>query len=309
MSPPLVYVIVLNYNASDWLESCLQTLTTTDYENFKVLFIDNASTDSSIRLVKRRFPGIEVIANQVNLGFSAGNNIGINVALSRSADYVVLLNPDTKIKPNWLKEVVRVGEMTSEIGVLGAVQLCYDSDCFNSWTLNALKPYLNELAAPDNARWHISVDWIEGSCFAIKRRVLEDIGGLDPIYSSFYEEIDFCRRAACKGYQTVVVPRSQFHHYRGGVWQSNAKLSRQRDYLCDRSQFIYHLTDPRASLFYNLQQYFVTLGSKIANTIRMADMSKAWDLVKIQMDILCCCREVWSKWRKDRSNLCERNTI
>ncbi len=326
MSSPLVYVIILNFNGSKWLTACLESLRTTEYANFKTVLVDNASIDDSVELVRRQFPEIELIANAANLGFSEGNNVGIRTALAAGAEYVVLLNPDTKVLPAWLSELIAIGQREPEIGILGGVQLAYDSNEFNSWTTTALSshlPFLSTKPHEENTKknkedfaslresscdlveesfprsW-ISVEWVEGACFAIKREVIETIGMLDPIYFAFYEEIDFCRRAACAGYQTAVVPRSRIHHFRGGSWTANAAIQRERDYRCDRSQFIFALTDPRRSLAKNFGWYAITLATKAKEAAREFSLPKAWNLLRIQLDILSNLSGLFAKWRRER---------
>ena len=300
MSQPPVSVIVLNYNGTQWIDRCLQSLAETRYQNFNVILIDNASTDGSAETARNNFPEVELILNSDNVGFSEGNNIGIKKALAEGAKYVVLLNPDTIVTPEWLRELIEAGETCAEAGILGPVQLVYDKDELNSWTINALAKYLDELSDPEQARLQIPVEWVEGACFAVKREVFDVIGFLDPLYTAFYEEIDFCRRAACCGFQTVIVPRSRIHHHRGGIWKSNAQMSRRRNYLCDRSQFIYNLTEPRRSLFRNAGWYLITLCTKVKEVIREKEIIRSWDLLKMQFDLLGHLTLILNKWRKDR---------
>lgn len=300
---PLVYIVVLNYNGRRWLEACFNSLLAAEYEFIKILMIDNASTDGSVGLVKELFPQVEIIANSTNLGFPAGNNIGIGRALAEGADYVVLLNSDTKVKADWLTELVAVGESCPQIGILGPVQLRYDDEEFNNWTVAALNRHLDELKNWDSARQWIPVEWVEGSCFAVKRRVFKEVGLLDPIYFAFFEEIDFCRRATCAGYQVALVPRSRIHHYRGGSWSANAALQRQRDYLCDRSQFIYNLTDPRSSLLRNILSYLRTLVTKSRELFKDFTLLRVWDLLRMQVEIISQANLVWHKWQRDRACL------
>jgi hypothetical protein len=81
-------------------------------------------------------------------------------------------------------------------------------------------------------------------------------GLLDPIYFAFYEEIDFCRRASLHGWETRLATRSRIHHYRGGSWAADPVVKRERDYRCDRSQFIYNLTEPRRTMACKLRLVF-----------------------------------------------------
>ncbi len=328
MNQPLVYIIILNFNGSRWLQPCLQSLRMTEYTNFKTVLVDNASSDDSVELVRGQFPEVEIIVNSENLGFSEGNNVAIRKALAEDADYVVLLNPDTKVTPRWLSELIAIGEKEKDVGILGAVQLTYDSEEFNTWTKTALSHHLDELSLSStksheentkaetgdssllrdascdfvgNRDW-VPVEWVEGACFAIKRKVIEQVGLLDPIYFAFYEEIDFCRRAAFRGYKTALVPRSRIHHFRGGSWEANATIKRQRDYRCDRSQFIYSLTDPRRSMVANLGWYLRTLATKTSEAVRAFSLIKAWDLIRIQVELLGTLPKLTSKWQRDRSN-------
>lgn len=296
----LAIIIILNYNGARWLKACLESVLATNYENFKVLLVDNASDDGSVDLARRLFPRIEIIVNPSNLGFSEGNNVGIRRALQNRADYIVLLNPDTKVEPDWLRHLIETGERNQQVGILGAAQLSYDGDGFNSWTEAALKSHLDELKNPEQARELISVEWVEGACLAVKRKVFEEVGLLDPVYFAFYEEIDFCRRANCRGYEIALVPPSRIRHYRGGSWQANPTIERERDYRCDRSQFIYNSTDPRKTLSGNFGMYLVTLATKGKETLLKFSLSRAWDLARMQFDLLVNLNKLIDKWRRER---------
>jgi GT2 family glycosyltransferase len=303
MRRPLVYIIVLNYNGRRWIEACFAALLNTRYNNFRVLLVDNGSGDGSVELVQSEFPQAQVIANGGNLGFSEGNNVGIRKALADGADYVVLLNPDAKVEPEWMNELIAVGEREDEVGILGAVQLEYDSLEFNGWTKNAASEHMEELREPESARAWIPMKWVEGSCFAVKRKVFEEAGLLDPIYFAFYEEIDFCRRAACLGYKIALVPRSRVHHHRGGNWEADRSIKRERDYRCDRGQFIYASTDPRNSAFRNLRGYFVTLGTKLKDAVSDFNPTRVFDLAQMQIELVTMSGDIISKWRRDRARL------
>lgn len=294
MKSPLVYVVVLNFNGAEWLEECLTSLLITSYNNFKVLLVDNASTDESVNFAYTNFPQVEVIQNTHNLGFSAGNNAGIERALTAGADYVVLLNPDTKVPKTWLDQLIEIGEAEPEIGILGPIQYRYESDEPNAWT-TALAPQLAQSTA--TPAW-VEMEWVEGSCFTVKREVFRQIGKLDPLYHSFYEEIDFCRRAACAGYRTALVTGSHIHHHRGGIWA--AQKNRKRDYLCDRGQFIYALTDPRRSLLRNLMWWLITFGTKFKALFWQPNLGQLANLIQIQTFLVTNWVAIYNKWKREQ---------
>ncbi|PWB82307.1 MAG: hypothetical protein C3F08_00040 [Candidatus Methylomirabilota bacterium] len=115
MTPPLVSVIVLNYNGADFLGPCLTALGRLHYprDRHEVIVVDNASTDRSIPLVRQQFPWVTVVENPSNLGFAGGNNAGIRAA---AGAYVALLNNDTTVDPGWLSALVEVCEADPLVG-------------------------------------------------------------------------------------------------------------------------------------------------------------------------------------------------
>lgn len=297
---PSVAVVVLNYQGNRWLEACFSSLLATEYQNLRTILVDNASSDGSVELVRLKFPTVDVIVNSSNRGFAEGNNIGIASAIASEAQYIVLLNPDTKVPAEWLKKLVEVGEREPGVGILGAVQLEYDGEGLNTWTRTAFPHLIEELqSAEESGRW-IPVEWVEGACFAVKRRVFDEIGRFDPIYFAFYEEIDFCRRAGLQGWQTALVPESRIHHFRGGSWAADPAIKRERDYRCDRSQFIYTLTEPRRTFAGNLGWYLITLGTKIKEVVRSFSLTRAWDLIRMQFDVLGSSGALFTKWQRER---------
>ena len=302
--PPRVFVVVLNFNGARWLTTCLDALLQATYLSFTIIVVDNASSDDSVNLIRERYSDVTLLQQNRNDGFSVGNNEGIRYALERQADYVVLLNPDTKVKPDWLSHLIQVGEQNPKIGILGAIQLGYDDDDWNSWTRTALKPEQQALLL-DQKRcptW-LEMEWVEGSCFAIKREVLQAVGLFDPIFFSFYEEIDYCRRARYHGFSTGLVTKSFFHHYRGGVWETTQANRSARDYQCDKSQFIYSLTAPDQAVAKNLLNYgqtFLVKGKEALMGMRYARfLMLAW----MQLSILRQSLAIWRKWRADRLKL------
>ena len=102
MPQPLVSIIILNYNAGQILLDCFESVIKTNYDNFEIIIVDNASEDKSHRKCKEKFERVRIIENEKNLGYCEGNNIGIKNA---KGEFIVILNPDTTVHPDWLNEL------------------------------------------------------------------------------------------------------------------------------------------------------------------------------------------------------------
>jgi GT2 family glycosyltransferase len=101
-SSPLVSIIILNYNANQLIVDCVDSVLKSNYKNLEVILVDNASTDGSHKECKKKFDIIKLIENNENLGYCEGNNVGLREA---KGQFIVVLNPDTIVEPNWLDEL------------------------------------------------------------------------------------------------------------------------------------------------------------------------------------------------------------
>ncbi len=113
---PTVTCIVLNWNSRDYLEDCLSSLLASEYDEAEYVVIDNASTDGSVEFISRRFPSVEVIRNETNLGFAGGNNVGLH---EMESDIAVLINPDVIVSPGLVSDLVASFHADDQIGVAG----------------------------------------------------------------------------------------------------------------------------------------------------------------------------------------------
>jgi GT2 family glycosyltransferase len=128
----MISIVILNFNGKKFLDECLSSVLKSNYPDFEVIFVDNASTDGSVEFVQSNFRGysnLRIIRNNRNLGFAEGNNVGAKVA---KGEYVVFLNVDTKVDPNWLKELVTAMESDESIGAAQSKLLQFDGRTIDS---------------------------------------------------------------------------------------------------------------------------------------------------------------------------------
>jgi GT2 family glycosyltransferase len=220
---PLVSVIILSWNAKDYLKKCLDSVIETDYPFLEVIVSDNGSSDGSVEMVKKKYPNVILIENKTNMGFSEGNNVAIKRA---KGDIIVLLNQDTWVDKNWIKEIVKVAR-DPKIGVVGC-KLYYP----NTKIIQSVGFYLHPSGyhiprgafQVDVGQFDkiVDVDYVMGAALAIKRRVVDKIGLLDPMFYAYYEDVDWCYRVKKAGYRVVIAPKAVVYHFGSVSWGKNS---------------------------------------------------------------------------------------
>jgi hypothetical protein len=220
-------IIIVNWNTADLLQSCLVSIYAhSPAGRFEVLVVDNASTDASVAMVRREFPQVRLLANQQNGGFAAANNQAIRRC---TGEMVLLLNPDTIVKPGALAALVNFLQAHPRAGAAGPLTLNPDGtlqiSCYPAPTLlrelwrllhiDALYP----LGEYPMARWPQNqsrpVDTLLGACLLLRREVLEQVGLLDEAYFIYSEEVDLCTRIRRAGWPLYWLPQAQIIHYGG----------------------------------------------------------------------------------------------
>ena len=261
-NPPLVYLLVLCHNSMKWLEICIASLLKTDYANYKIILIDNGSTDNSIEYVRKNYPDIFIIENKKNYGWCKGNNIGVEKAIQDKADYVVLLNSDINAEDkNWLKELITFSTENPTYKITGCTQYEYNSkgwDTLNSWTeyilFNGPRDVFFMWQQPDTKTEpfytsqdikktkHLDCYFVQGAAMMVSLDVFKKIGLFDTIYYIFYDEVDFSRRARLIGYETALITKSRIKHVGAGDTSSDNK-KKWKNYLMTRNKYIFLLSD------------------------------------------------------------------
>jgi GT2 family glycosyltransferase len=216
---PRVSIIILNWNSYQVTLDCLLSLRKIDYPNFEVLLVDNGSVDGSPEKLIANAPEVKLIRNATNLGFAGGCNVGMRDALHRGTDYVLLLNNDTIVAPDFLSQLVRVAESDVKIGAVSPKILFFDHpDRLNyaggeqrPWRLSPKVFGLRQLddGSYDRIR---EVSLLTGCAFLIKAEVVRKIGVMEEIYFHFYEDIEWSLRVLKAGYKTLYVPAAKIWH-------------------------------------------------------------------------------------------------
>lgn len=220
---PLVYIIILNYNGWRDTIECLESVYQNNYPNYRVIVIDNGSQDGETEKIREWAKNNDrepvIIANEKNLGFAGGNNVGIKHALKNIADYMLLLNNDTVVERDFLKEMVRTAESSKDIGIIGG-KIYYYNDRNKIWYKGGKVSWLlgggihhgkGRYEKDINSDIH-EVTFITGCMMLIKRSTIEKIDLLDESYFLYCEDTDYCARALKNNIRMVVNLSSVIYH-------------------------------------------------------------------------------------------------
>ena len=258
ISFPKVSVITVNWNNFNDSAECLESLRKTTYSNFEVIMVDNGSGGDDVSLLKQRFgDSIRLIVNDKNSGFAGGCNIGIKDALARGADYVVLLNNDTVVAPDFLEGLVRVAQSDERVGIAGGKVFCYELPEL-IWFAGGIINYrtgrtpIRGSGEADKGQFDeiVRVDWISGCFMFISRDVLQAVGMLDERFFFGWEDVDLCVRAARKGFKVLFVPESRIWHKGFGI-DKRDRLMGMPVYYATRGQFLFmekHFAKPQLAV-------------------------------------------------------------
>jgi GT2 family glycosyltransferase len=248
LSHPSVYVSILNWNRPELTVGCLDSLQRIDYQDVKLLVVDNGSRDDSVKRIHAAFPSVEIICSETNLGFAGGHGLAKDRALADEADLLWMLNNDVLVYPDTLSALVDanhrhgealLGSLTlkpedpSRISFGGGRELDELGRPITSQQYNHLggKPYDPEI--PDRI-----VEDINGSSFMVPLSVIRRNGFMDESFFLYGEETDYCYRMRAIGIPSIMVTQSKILHYLRGSTKGNARLVLVRRYYKRRSELV-----------------------------------------------------------------------
>lgn len=210
---PNVICIVLNWNGWQDTLDCLHALKRCTYRNLTITVVDNGSTNDSALRIRAAHPDVLLLESDRNLGFAGGYNIGIRHALAKAADYVWLLNNDTKPAPDALWALVAKASTDRRIGAVASI--CYhmrDPAVVQAWAgarVNLLIGYVRNSTKPRHDHWF---DALYGASLLVSRPAIQEVGLLDEGFFVYWEETELCLRLRKRGWLLAAAPESRILH-------------------------------------------------------------------------------------------------
>lgn len=244
---PKIAVVILNWNGYADTSECIISLQKITYDNYRIIIVDNGSDAEEFNNLKNNFSTITVLRSDINLGFTGGNNLGIKYSLEEKADFILLLNNDTIVEPNFLEPLLAVFKKEKVAGIV-APQINYFYEPQKIWSSGGKISQLrgSGFANSDRIENQIkpndkSVSFVSGCCMLIKKELFEKVGLFDDKFFLYVEDADLCYRTKQAGYKIIVSHESKIYHKVSSSTKENLSLlplyyvTRNRLYFANKS--------------------------------------------------------------------------
>jgi GT2 family glycosyltransferase len=241
-------IVIVTWNTRDLLARCLESIfADSPIDGVEVFVVDNASSDGSAAMVRKRFPQIYLIENEINIGFARANNQALRQCQGR---YWMLLNPDVEVKAGAIQALVSFFDGHSKVGAVGprvlnpdgSLQLsCSPAPTLFRETLRLMHgPGVRSDGYYPMHMWEQKlprqVDILLGACLFLRRQAIDQIGLLDEDYFIYSEEVDLCTRLNKAGWELYWVPQAEIIHYGG---QSTQQVAQEMFFRLYESKLTY----------------------------------------------------------------------
>ena len=210
-----INIIILNWNGWQDTISCVNSLQKTDCAKpFKIVVIDNCSSDDSVERIKAACPEIELIQNNSNLGFGGGCNVGLQRSIRDNAEFAWLLNNDTKVYADSLQELLNIANSAPHIGIIGSVLYCMDnSEKIQTWGGGYINFWTGSVKHIHDKKDAPKLQYITGASMLVRVKALREVGIFDDTsYFMYWEDTDLCFRFVKNGWGLAVAEKSRVLH-------------------------------------------------------------------------------------------------
>ena len=211
MSSPKVSIIIVNYNGKELLQKCLDSLLKVNYDNFEIILVDNNSTDGTVEFITKNYPSLIIIKLDSNKGFAEPNNVAAKISKGK---YLLFLNNDTVVTPNFISEMVKVMETDKKIAICQSLLLKPDG------SVDSSGDFIDHLGVVYNSKTKIDeireVSSARGASMLVRSDIFEKLDGFDQKFFITFEDVDLCWRSWILGYRVLIIPTSIVYH-EGGI--------------------------------------------------------------------------------------------
>ncbi len=217
---PKVAIVIVTWNKKKYVVDLLNSLKDINYKNYEIFVVDNASTDDTCKVIKEKYPYVDLIENEENLGGTGGFNTGMKYVLEKGGyKYIWLLDNDAVVEKDTLIELVKVMENDNGVGITGSIimepdkEMIVELGAYVSWSIGTWKPNMrnNRISKMEHLE-NAEVDYVAACSSLVRTEVLEEIGVMDERYFIHWDDIDLSLRAKAAGYKVMASPKSKAYH-------------------------------------------------------------------------------------------------
>ena len=205
-----VYTVIVAYNGMKWIEQCLKSIV----NQSEVIVVDNNSSDETLNVIKINFPNVIVLAQHENHGFGIANNLGISYAINKGADAVFLLNQDAFAQPNCILNLIKVSDNNPDFGIISPVHFNGDGSAldFTFQKITYMSKIISDLIFNKKSEEIYEFNFVNAAAWFIPKKTLLNVGGFDPIFFLYGEDVNYCQRVIYHGFKIGITINSIIFH-------------------------------------------------------------------------------------------------
>jgi GT2 family glycosyltransferase len=244
---PKVSIAILNFNGFEHTAECLSSLAKSTYQPLSIRVIDNASTDDSIKNLKRILKENELVELSINGGYSYGNNIAMERAFSNGAQFVFIINNDIILDPKCIENLISAASRDKTIGIIGPKVMVYSKpDTIDNAGIVGSIPKARYtwigMGEKDKGQYENLIDILyqDGCAILISKACYEKIGGFDEWLWTYSEESDLCMRARKAGFRVCCLQKSKVWHKGAATLGRNSQRKPPAVYYIIRNNYLFH---------------------------------------------------------------------
>lgn len=208
-----VHIVIVTYNGMQWLSKCLEST-----KGYDVIVVDNNSNDGTVDYIKKNHPKITLLEQTENLGFGQANNLGMCHALKIGAEYILLLNQDAYLLSGTVEKLIEVHKDNAFYGVISPIHLNGLGNKLDKGFSNYISYNNNNFLYFDAINNSLSaiyeVPFVNAACWLLPKSTLEKVGGFDPLFFHYGEDVNYCQRLKYHGFKVGVIPNTFIRHDR-----------------------------------------------------------------------------------------------
>jgi len=222
-----VFVIIVTYKGKQWYDKCFESLRKSSLP-VQTIVVDNTPGEEDAEYIKSHYPEIHLIKTNDNLGFGKANNIAMRFAYDNGCDYAFLLNQDTwLIKEDTIEQLAQIAEQHPEFGILSPMHVMADGKTMNmdyEYEPGRCSRRLAKDLYSGSLQDVYDTDYVNAAAWLIPRRIIETVGGFDPLFRQYGEDDDYMNRVRYHKFKIGICPKMALvHDHTADTWSEEGK--------------------------------------------------------------------------------------